>query len=303
MLLAAIVVVQTPRGPVFLHVAQKLGHPIVFGLCALLILDLLPRPTRPGRAMHALFVRYGWTLGISIACGIATEIVQSWVHRDPSVFDVLRDALGASTALAARIVFLDYRIAGASRFVRPVAVSLSILGIGIAGAPMAWCLAAYANRDLHPAQLWQLRSSLDLYFVDAARCAPAVMPREMDARRSLCVALPPSDGPVGYKLLEPYPNWTGHTTLSIELSNPTNRDLRLTIRIDDSVHNQQDSDRFNRQVTLRALERTTVIVPLSELAAAPRGRTMLLRHIALLVIFRDADSEAGVFLLHRIWLQ
>jgi len=78
----------------FAHTLQKLGHPVAFGAVALLFLTLLRRQT-PRR-----FGCYVVAFALTIVCGAGTEVAQAFVNRETSLFDVLRDALGASAALA-----------------------------------------------------------------------------------------------------------------------------------------------------------------------------------------------------------
>jgi VanZ family protein len=78
----------------FAHALQKLAHPVVFGAIALLFLTL-PRRETPRR-----LGAYVMAFVLTVLCGAGTEVAQAFVARDPSLLDVLRDALGAGTALA-----------------------------------------------------------------------------------------------------------------------------------------------------------------------------------------------------------
>jgi VanZ family protein len=78
----------------FAYTLQKLAHPVTFGAVALLFLTLLRRQT-PRR-----FGSYVVAFALTVLCGAGTEAAQAFVDRGPSLLDVLRDALGASTALA-----------------------------------------------------------------------------------------------------------------------------------------------------------------------------------------------------------
>jgi VanZ family protein len=303
-LLIATVLVQSPDGPVFLHVMQKLGHPVVFGICSLLILALRHRPSEP--QVGLTLADCTWAFGILVACGVATEIAQGFAHRDPCVTDVLRDALGAATALAARFYFAAEVPDPRGRYRRMGAALVCILGLATASAPMAWCLAAYANRDLHSAVLWQFQSALDLYFAEARSCELrdfGALAGTHSNRDSLCVALPTSEGSAGFVLSEPYPDWRGRSMLMIDLNNPMPQALHLTVRVNDRDHNQENQDRFNRSFVIPADMRRVIAIPLTQIAAAPRGRRMDMQHIAHMAVFRSGGSGDAALVLRRIWLQ
>ena len=305
-LLAATVLAQTPNGPVFLHVAQKLAHPVVFGICSLLILSL--RHRLPLHDMSLRITEYASAFAITVGAGVMSEIAQGFTHRDPSIIDVLRDSLGAATALAGHCFVSGTGASGPrrGRGVRMGAGVVCALGFVAASAPMVWCLAAYANRDLHAPVLWQPRSALDMYFADARGCELrdyGALATPDNTPPSLCVALPSSEGSAGFVLREPYPDWRGRSTLMIDLSNPTSQALQLTVRVNDRSHNQEEQDRYNRSFVVAAQMRCVIAIPVAEIAAAPRGRRMDLEHIAHMAVFRSGRSGDARLVLRRIWLQ
>jgi VanZ family protein len=302
-LLTSVVFAETPQGSAFLHVLQKLGHPIVFGSCALLILYLWwPPGDRQGRSGQT---DYALAFAITLALGALTEIAQLFTHRDASVADVLRDGLGAATALSGHWLFSSRVGRLRTQGIRLLAGVICASGLAVASAPMAWCLAAYANRDLRFPVLWQLNSVLDLYFLNAPTCTYGSAPHwKVFARpASLCVPLPSTKRAPGLALEEPYPDWQGRSVLTIDVGNPTPSPLRLTVRVHDRNHNQEPEDRFNRSFLIAGSTRQVIVIPLEEIAAAPRGRRMDLQHIAHIGIFRSAGTGDGFLLLHRIALQ
>jgi hypothetical protein len=171
---------------------------------------------------------------------------------------------------------------------------------------MAWCLAAYANRDLRFPVLWQLNSPLDLYFLNGPSCQSRSVSGSwrLSARPiSLCVPLPSTEPSPGIALGEPYPDWQGRSVLTIDVSNPTPRPLRLIVRVHDRNHNQLHEDRFNRAYVIAGGTRQVIAISLEEIAAAPRSRRMDLQHIAHIGIFRSGGTGDGFLVLHRISLQ
>jgi hypothetical protein len=303
-LLASVVLIQTPNGSTFFHVLQKLAHPAVFGLCSLLILSLRRRlGDRQGRSDGP---DYASAFAITLALGAVTEVVQQFMHRDPSITDVSRDGLGAATALSAQWLLATRMGRPRRQGIRLVAGLICACGLAVVSAPMAWCLAAYANRDLRFPVLWQLNSALDLYFLNAHTCKSASGPQWWKiyaSPASLCVPLPSTDRSPGIALGEPYPDWQGRSVLTIDVSNPMPSPLRLIVRVHDRNHNQEHEDRFNRAYVIAGGTRQVIAIPLEEVAAAPRGRRMDLQHIAHIGIFRSGGTGDGFLVLHRISLQ
>jgi VanZ family protein len=125
----------------FVHNLQKLAHPVTFGAVALLFLTLL-RPRTPRLSGHyiAAFV-------LTVLCGAGTEIAQAFVDRDPSFLDVLRDALGATTALAAFATLTQPQKASRWSGRRVLGATLTIVGFVVMVTPVSISLAAYARRD------------------------------------------------------------------------------------------------------------------------------------------------------------
>jgi VanZ family protein len=292
-LLAAVVFLETPGGQEFFHVLQKTGHSITFGIAALLVLSFLRSRKR------ALLADCAIALAVTVALGALTEVAQIYSHRDPSVVDVLRDSLGAVAALAGALWIT-------SRSVTAAVVCLA--SVVLVMAPMAVCLAAYANRDLRYPVLWQFSSPLDMYFArDAGEglariTAPARWQRGDSEEWALYVPLS-STGASGVSLTETYPDWTGRDRLLIDVTNPMPSPVQLTLRIEDRQHNQEYTDRFNADYRVPAATRQTISVALQRVEAAPRGRHMDMRHVAKVVLFRSAGSGSGFLVLNRMWLE
>jgi VanZ family protein len=305
-LLSAVVFVQTPGGSVFFHVLQKLGHPVTFAVICLLVMSLRGGVGRGER--RSRFAEYASAFTITVALGSATEIAQHFVHRDPSVLDVLRDALGAAVALAARLAIERKDAPSAfGRRVRGGAATVCLVGLVIIVAPVAWCLAAYVSRDLRFPVLWQFNSALDMYFLSGRdlRLEDGSPPTLWNIRRRAAAVYLPLRNKLtsGLAVFEPYPDWRGFSVLMIDVGNPGSSSLQLTVRVHDRWHDQQHADRFNRTYVLAERTRRVIAIPLQEIAAAPRGRSMDLQHITNIGIFRGPEDAPGALLLNRIWLQ
>jgi VanZ family protein len=284
----------------FVHTLQKLAHPITFGAVALLLLTLLKRQT-PRR-----FGSYAVAFALTVLCGAGTEIAQAFVHRDPSLLDVLRDALGASTALAGFATLVPGEDARGRGRWRVTGALLAFAGFAIMVAPISISLAAYAHRDLSFPMLLEACSPLDLYFVSGGGADVSVVPSTGQATSRCGSTLRVTFGSAPYAgmaLEEPYPDWRMAHTLVLDLRNPGELDLPLAVRVHDRAHNYQFRDRFNREFTLRAHESLDLAIPIAEIEDAPAGRLMNLSQIAGVIVFRDRGSMAGSFEVERILLR
>ena len=297
-LLSLVVFAKFHDPTLFAHTLQKLAHPITFGAIAILFLTLLRgEPPRRFGSYVAAFV-------LTVSCGAATEFAQAFVARDPSILDLLRDALGASTALAGFATLVPGTEARGHGTRRMMGAIFTCVGFAIIVTPISICLAAYAHRDLRFPTLLEACSPLDRYFLSggSAKAVPSIGPTASPCGRVLRVEL----GTVPYAgitLDEPYPDWrTGHT-LVLDLRNPGELDLSLVVRVHDRAHNNRFQDRFNREFILRAHEQREITIPITEIEHAPASRLMDLSQIAGIIVFRDRGATAGNFDVERILLR
>jgi len=284
----------------FAHTLQKLAHPVTFGAVAILFLTLLRRQT-PRR-----FGCYVVAFALTVLCGAGTEVAQAFVHRDPSLLDVLRDALGAGTALAGFATLVPGADARGRGGWRVMGALFSFVGLAIMVAPLSFSLAAYARRDLRFPLLLEACSPLDRYFLLGAGADVTVVPSTGSTASPCGSALRVEFGTAPYagiSLEEPYPDWRTAHSLVLDLRNPGEFDLSLVVRVHDRAHNLQFRDRFNREFTLRAHERLEITFPIAEIEHAPADRLMDLSRIAGVMLFRDRGTSAGSFEVERILLQ
>lgn len=284
----------------FAHTLQKLAHPVTFGAIALLVLTL-PRRDTPRR-----FGAYVVAFALTVLCGAGTEVAQEFVARDPSLLDVLRDALGASTALtgfATLVPGADARGRGTWRVIGAV---FAIVGLAIMVTPITICLAAYAHRDLAYPTLLEGCSPLDRYFLSGGGADVKVVPSTGSTTSPCGRALRVDFGIAPYAGMtidEPYPDWRKAHSLVLDLRNPGESDLALVLRVHDRAHNYQFQDRFNREFTLHSRERLEIAIPIAEIEHAPAGRPMDLSQIAGIIVFRYRGTMAGSFEVERILLR
>jgi VanZ family protein len=299
--LLSLVVFATFHEPTrFAHTLQKLAHPVVFGAIALLFLTLNRHET------PRLFGSYFAAFALTVLCGAGTEVAQAFVARDPSLLDVLRDALGAGTALAGFATLVPGADARGRGAWRVMGALFAFVGFAIMVAPISTSLAAYAHRDLHYPVLLEACSPLDRYFLSGGGANVKVVPSPGSTTSPCGSALRVEFGAPAYagiSIDEPYPDWRTARTLVLDLRNPGESDLSLVLRVHDRRHNHQFQDRFNREFTLRARERLELAIPIAEIEHAPAGRPMDLSQIAGIIVFRYRGNMAGSFEVERMLLR
>lgn len=299
-LLSLVVFAKFHEPPRFFHTLQKLAHPVTFGALALLFLTLFRRQSPRPLSSYVL------ALIVTVLCGAGTEAAQAFVDRDPSLLDVLRDTLGACTALAGFATLIPGSDARGRGGRRAIGASLALLGFAIMVTPISISLAAYARRDFLFPTLFESCASLDRYFVSVRGAnmdvVPSTGPTSSPCGKVLRVTL--SGLPyAGVTLEEPYPNWRRGNTLVLDLRNPGDTDLPLATRVHDATHNFQFDDRFNREFTLPAHERLEIAIPISEIEHAPAGRLLDISRIAGVAVFRARGTTTGSFEIERIGLR
>lgn len=257
---------QVPGSTRLSQAIQNAGHVPAFFALALLV-----------RSWH----RNIWVvLGICVGLGVAIEFAQALLGGDASVMDVLADALGTFAGVA----------------FAQLSKSLGVLSLALGLAPLIVCLGAYANRSAHFPALAVFDSPLDLYFFKSQQ--PALTIRG----KSLLVTLPKEEWP-GVTLEEPAPDWSGYRTLHIDLTNPGDAALLVTVRVHDRAHNYRLEDRYNASFELVAHTRQQLRIPLDTIRNAPRGRTLDLTRVAGLILFSSSGAAGRSFYVNRIALE
>lgn len=303
-LLCLLLFVRFPGQGLWHEVSLNASHGPIFAVVAVLLLNIHPRAARAGTAasVNAFFVAVG--------LGILIEILQTVAHRPGQSFDVMTNAAGAAAGLGLWALFERRRGAMASR---PAAVgSWWPLAIALAGfTPVAWpvlhAARAYAHRASEFPTLVQFRKSLDLTFVttDGVGVGIVDMPLPWTQRageRALRLGFDPLHAPA-LQIVEPSPDWRGYSVVAIDLTNPSDAEVRLTLRIHDATHDWSHEDRMNLPLLLAPGTRTTVRVSLAEVESAPAARRMALDRIANVMLFGSPSPEPGSIYVSRLWLE
>ncbi len=294
-LLAAVVLVPVPGRERWITVLHDFAHAPVFGCIAVAVLLIL-------RASGRLTRRPAWQLYLlafaaAVVLGALTEIIQWIEDRDASWIDLHSDILGAAAFLGLCAAF-DPTF---TRRVRAVGIAVAIALLVWHSKPAFEAIAAYRYRaSLEPA-LAQFSTSRDLYFIDPLRSHVRIEPLSSDwsstGETALRVDFTDERWP-GVDFFEPIPDWSRYRMLELDLVNPGDAELHLTLRIHDVIHDNEYADRFNRDFVLAPRSRQVVRIPLADVESAPRDRRMNMTRIADLYLFRsDGSSGESMFVV------
>ncbi len=217
-----------------------------------------------------------WTVFLTVTFGGAIELLQRDTHRMADLMDVARDLCGSLLALA----WMRHRSNPPAGLERPVFLAAAVL------ATLAFCLpAAFAVIDETMAKkqfplLADFESPFELSRWSSEEPHAITALHAFSGGHSLHVSL--STTPYSGIFLDHFPgNWQEYGALSFMVFNPSDEPLTLICRIHDQLHQdgeQTYADRFNRAYPI-ASGWNTLLIPLAEVAAAPKDRSMDLSRI------------------------
>lgn len=278
------------------------GHGVVFAFVAILCyraLRAVPAVDARGRFVAAF--------GIAVVLGALIELLQQPIGRDADLADVGRDALGAWIGLAL-LAALNGRSAAWRRVGAGVSIAVPMF---ILAVPIAESATAYLRRSDDFPVLADFSKDESGYFVKAEevamRWAALPPPWSRDAgEQALHVRF--VGGPyAGVDFFEPVSDWTAYREIVLDLTNPGDASLTLTLRVHDAAHDQSFDDRYNGTLVLPPAKRSVVAISLADIARGPRDRALDLGSVADFMLFVSlAETPAalnGELFVSRIWLR
>lgn len=306
-LIALVLGVSLPSWPKIFGVLNNFAHAPVFGAFALIVLCSIR--TRRSCAV-ARASDYGLALVAAIGAGGLVEIAQAFMDRDASLMDLGTDALGAGCALGIAAAFDRQLWPAKIRFAGRVAALALGLCCGLwALFPVGQAVVAYLDRATAFPVVARFSSPRDLYFIRSGTARLSLQPLparwarpndDLSLRIDFTAAVWP-----GMSHDEPEPDWRGFSALVLDVTNPDETPLRLTVRVHDAAHDQRHADRFNRAFEVLPATRADLRIPINDILAGPVGRPLDLAHVAGIVVFAHLESASigRYFYVTRIWLE
>lgn len=306
-LLVAVVFAPVPGDTRWIRTLHNSAHAPIFGCVSLLV--LLVSRSQPRLQALGLLGQYALALAAALALGVLTELLQIPAGRDATFEDALHDTIGALAFLGI-FAAIDTRISSVpqNRPIRFAAAIVGLVSLGVAAAPVTRAAIKYQQRDERFPVLADFSQRYDRYFIlqQWAEFSPVQMPAPWArAKDESAMRVRLLDGPYpGMHFIEPLPDWSGYSTLAVDLTNPTPLNLQLILRVHDAEHNNEHEDRFGKLFELPAGTREVLRIPLRDIAAGPKARQLDLHRVAGVIIFRPSGSPAaGELYLSRVWLE
>jgi len=173
--------------------------------------------------------------------------------------------------------------------------------------PLAWTGINYFQRRVQMPELATWRSTSGYHFTHGynGKIISAVVPGQWSkADEAALFVTPGEDGRyAGVSLDEPWPNWDDGIAFELELINPNDRDLELTVRIEDQLHNNEYEDRYNKAFVVPAGQRITQSFSIAEMRDTPATRRMEMDRIHRIVLFQDLQRGKLSYYICRIRLK
>lgn len=304
-LIALVLLARFPGQPRILGVIGDAAHAPVFGALALVGLAALhPYGGRPSKWSYPI------AFSVTVLLGIAVEWIQGQIGRDASWYDVRTDALGAACALSASAVWsARHHKAGAAQGWQLVALGAAAATAVMILWPVAEAADAYVHRIRLFPELAAFEQASDRYFlkVSSGQAEFTELPppwQSPEDGHSLRVDLSNGQWP-GVALTEPQADWRGFSALRVDLTNPLDEPVEITVRVHDAYHDQRYEDRFNRAFLLQPGSRDILRIPVADIVKAPDGRRLDVSRVAGVIIFASDHraTEGREIYISRVWLE
>lgn len=277
------------RGLVFPQLINS-GHAFVFFCANLFLLRLL-------LGLFGTFKQISFISIFSITVGLAIELVQPYFGRDKSILDFSYDVLGVTFSA----LFFAQKSASATK----IKVLLLSMFVGISSFIPLYKMELWWKVNQSPAllnferswedQVYSLDKDVSLQKIKASKLFNA----EGHAGKLIINS---AEMYAGLSLNHAKNNWSEYSTLSWEIVSLYDRPISLTLRVHDSIHNYEFSDRFNETFTvvpgLNSFE-----VDLNRIKTAPVSREMRMDQIRNIKFFLIQPEMNTILYIDNIQLQ
>ena len=280
------------------HVADEfwnLGHVGGFFFLSIFAMNMLPQCQR----LSAVALLFLFT-GTALFAGVVIEWLQSFVHRDVELGDVLNSGVGAVLAVS----FISKQVRQLTLWKR-LTWRMGALVVLLVVPWSIWSvfIDAYTARQQFPV-LCDFSTKLEMKRWHASRAMIYLQKNLALQRPFLTIQFRPANySTVSFNYF--YPDWHGYKHLIIDLANPENSPLDVTLRMHDRLHKHSNfayEDRFNRKIVIQPGEQLLDIA-LPDVEKAPASRKMDLRHMEEIGIFISNSKTYRMLYINKIYLQ
>lgn len=271
-----------PGDSMLLQMCQDTLHTALFGIFSFFALRYLRTTVGSSRAPGSTYLLVA---GLCAAIGIATESAQWLTGRGFGGVDIVRDAAGVILGMGL-YALLDQTKTGA-RLVygaglrRTLIASLFFVTLA-AIYPLASLSWNYVGRNNDFPVIMDPNAQWAATFVGTNKASITLSPETCGTSQAE-LSLEPGTYP-GLALLEPYPDWHNYRYLTFTLESRQPETFSMTLRINDTAHNDEYDDRYNQALTI-APGSNTYRIPLEEVINGPRNRQLDIGDICGLQLF------------------
>lgn len=283
---------------------RNFGHLPLFGLMAVILLWFL-RLSVGKRVDIPIQYVIAWmgTVGI----GALSEYLQLPTRRDANIIDWLIDIAGATSFLALHFTIDPWISSRSNRLLkrhRIIIRIVAVLIISAAAIPLfVSCWAQLYRKTIFPA-LYTFDSYFERKYLDTANADLRIVasPSGWSGSESRVAEIDfyPSKYPTVY-FLGPYPDWTGHRVLSIDVFSPADNPITIYVTIKDRRDASYD-DRYNTQIQVQS-GYNRVEIPLSDIENAPENRKLDLSSITDVYIFMSDPEHTIILYMDNMYLE
>lgn len=277
------------RGLVFPQMINS-GHAFVFFCANLFLLRLLLGSFGTFRQITFISI-------LAITIGLVIELVQPYFGRDKSILDFSYDVLGVTFSA----LFFTQKSASATT----IKVLLLSLFVGISSFFPLYKMELWWKVTQSPAllnferpwedQIYSLDKDVSLQKIKASKLFKA----EGHAGKLIINS---TEVYAGLNLNHAKNDWSEYSTLSWEMVSLYDQPISITLRVHDSVHNYEFSDRYNETFTV-VPGFNSFAVDLNKIKTAPLSREMKMEHITNIKFFLIQPQMKTILYIDNIQLQ
>ena len=294
-LLIALVKLEIPGNTFLSREINNAGHFPFFGLLSLLFLGLSSRLFGKITKNRLWFYFIAFTMTVLI--GTLHEYSQIVGPRDADIRDLVRDAAGAITFLGLYMIYDKQMAVLWEKWGRKIKI-IFFMGAFILFAsiliPSALWGGAYLYRNSNFPLICGFESMRENKFIKTKDTIFEMnfLPEKWEevsdnnvGKITFLVAEFP-----GFAIEEPYPDWSDYKLLRFMVFSELDSSVKISLRIEDSRHNNDHNDRFNRALTIDpGLNR--ISISLDEIRKAPEKRDMDMTDIRAIHLFAFKPNE------------
>lgn len=289
----SVLFMQLPGDTLLWRELQNTAHTIVFAIMTLAFMGILRGVF--SFALNKAIISYVFAATVLVIVAVLTELGQLLTQREPSLSDIVRDlggvliGLGLYTAIDPCFMALWKR---QSYVLQIGAIILSSCLLVASLLPVLNLAYAYVQRNQAFPVIIDFQAGWAQPFLGFNQAviqridAPDILASvNVDQHHQQVSELTLDRGSYpGISIIEPYPDWSGYKTLTLDIYSPQVLAYSLVLRINDSQHDQAYSDRFNQALTVnQGMNRFRI--PLLNVQHAPAEREMDMRHISNATLF------------------